>query len=900
MFDKTKHHVYFSLAVAFLSLSIILVVKNAAFSPVLYLLAIISVLFVSIISTYIRLSLSDKLIFSDTVINDGSSLVMAANEAGDVIYINKTFTKVLGFTEEEVLGKGWWKVRKVISNDKNPYDKITKGEIENTATVLLETKNKNQRWIHWNNTKLNNGIFVGIGTDITDRREYEQRFQELVESASDIIYTTDSKGNFSYINDVAAKFTGYSKNELIGQNYTFLVDKDHKHEVTEFYKSEITNKKLESYLEFPFKTKSGKMLWVGQSTLNKYSDTNGEFTGAQVICRDITERVSVEQKLKQHNSDLYVINQVKEIILGASDAESMYKKILAHLGNNSDKSNLFSLGIFSMDALTFKTIFFDAQEKTFSENNFQVKPELIRFVGSNVNYIVNVSENNEALKMYKELQQPLGKYKSAVIMPISNAQKTFGFVGFFSLVENIYQTDHYNLVKDICTSLAGFFVQYEQRQIIEETNRRVENYSKQLEILNESKARLITYHTLDDLYKGVINLLYEKIENVYRVSILVHDLDQGMGNLIFKDKESGQINNKFITTKDVPTIPFHLKGEIFEKKNFDLDAGLSEEDKFWHNKGVKAVVSVPIMINGNLFASVNLLSKIPNNFSEQQIAIVREINDSAATVIEQIQYQDIISMKNKDISDNINYAKRIQSALMPSEELLHEILPESFLIFSQRETLGGDFYWFEKRGDNIFIAVGDCTGHGISGSLLTILASDYIKQAVETKNFCDPALILEYLNASLQNTLNKYSSEDEILDGLDISFGVLNTKSNMFLYSSAMHTFYIARNNELTEYKGNRKPIGGISEALIKEPNFTTHVIQLEKNDMIYFTTDGYIDQFHFKTDKRFSKTKLKQLLLTINSKSAKEQKEILLDEHLKWKGTLTQTDDICFVGFKI
>ncbi len=899
LFDKTKHHLFFSLAVTFISLIISIAVNQPAFSNILYLLAIVCILFVSIISTYIRLSLSDKLIFADTVINDGSSLVMAANETGDVIYINKTFTKVLGFTEEDALGKGWWKVRKVISNDNNPYDKIKRGEIESTATVLLETKNKSHRWIQWNNTKLSNGVFVGIGTDITERREYEQRFRQLVETANDIIYTTDEKGKINYINEVGTRFTGFSKEELMSQSYMMLVDEVYKNKVADFYKLQIKNKSAESYFEFPCKTKSGKILWVGQSVLNKFSEVTGEFTSAQVICRDITERVFVEQKLKQHNADLNVINQVKEIILGANDAATMYRDILKLLGANSDKSSFFSLGIFSMNSNTLKTIFLDTYDKNITENSFPVKAAHVNFVAENKTFILNVSSNNEAIKIYSELQQPFGKYKSAVLMPIVNSKKTYGFVGFFSLAENVYQMDHYNLVKDICTSLAGFFVQYEQLQIIEETNRRIQNYSEQLEILNESKALLITYNNLNDLYYGMIGLLYDKIQNIYRVSILVHELDKGLGTLFFRDEESKEIGSKIILTKDVPNIPHHLKGRIYEKQNFEAEE-LSNEDKFWQAKDVKSIISLPIMINRNLFASVNLLSKIPNNFTDRQKLIICEINESAATVIEQIQFKDIISQKNKDISDNINYAKRIQSALMPSEDLLNKLLPESFLIFSQRDSLGGDFYWFEQRDDNIFIAAGDCTGHGISGSLLTILASDYIKQAVEVKNLIDPGLILEYLNESLQGTLNKYSEEDEILDGLDISFGVYNIKTNLFLFASAMHNFYLARNNELIEYKGNRKPIGRVNEMSAQDLNFTTHVITLEKNDVVYFTTDGYTDQFHFKTEKRFTRIRLKQLLLQINDKSVKEQKEILLAEHHKWRGDLSQTDDICFIGFKI
>jgi PAS domain S-box-containing protein len=892
IFEKTKHYVFFSIIVAALTVTIALVTKDAVFSGPIYILAIISILFVSIVSIYIRLSLSDKLVFANTVINDGSSIVMAADTKGDVIYINNTFTKILGFTEEEVLGQGWWKVRKVISTEKNPYDTITKGQIDSTATVLLETKSGARKWIQWNNSKLESGVFVGIGTDITERREYEQRFRQLVENAKDIIYTTKADGTFDYINETGIMLAEYSKEELLGKNYRDMVDDQYKRRVAAFFALQLKNKSRESYFEFPFRTKSGKIAWVGQSTLYKYDEVTGEFKGTQAICRDISERVLVQEKLKANNRDLIVINRIKEIILASSDLVSTYNNILFQLVNNSDKSHFFSINIFSRNRETLNSYTINVKDKQIEKVVHPIKEEWIQEAGNVKKNTIDFNSDTEETELYKKLNQPTHIYASAVILPIIGNDKVYGFVGFFSYNENIYGETAAILVGDISTSLANFFVQYDQRRIIKE-------YSNQLEILNESKSRLLSYDNLNDVYKGIIGLLYEKIENVYRVSILIHSLDSAIGNLIFKDEESKGVDSKMISTKNIPNLPFHLRGEVFERKNFDKESELVDEDIVWQKKGVKAVVSFPLVIGEKLFASVTLLSKVPNNFTEQQKILIKEINESAATVIEQIQFRDIIAEKNKDINDNINYAKRIQGALMPTDELLHNILPQSFLIFNQRDSLGGDFYWFEKRGENIFVAVGDCTGHGVSGALLTILASDYIKQAVEDRKYEDPALVLEFLSTSLQGTLNKYATDDEILDGLDISFGVYNTQTKLFLFSAAMHTFYLARNNELIEYKGNRKPIGGSNGGDTRD-HFSTHLIQLETNDVIYFTTDGYVDQFHHKTEKRYGRTRFKQTLLMINDKDVNEQKDILLKEHQKWRGNISQTDDICMLGFKI
>lgn len=521
-----------------------------------------------------------------------------------------------------------------------------------------------------------------------------------------------------------------------------------------------------------------------------------------------------------------------------------------------------------------------------------VDHESIELLRSITSPIINFSSHKKEAEILRLLHQPTNQFKSVVISRIESANKLYGFVCFFSQTENIYQEDHVFMVKDICTSLSSFFVQYDQRQIIND-------YSKQLEILNASKTKLISYSNIHDLYHGIIELLYQEIKNIYRVSILVHDLDKKIGNLIYKDNKSPTITSKIINTSNVPTVPLHITGRIFEKQDLDNDTELSEEDKLWHSRGIKSIISLPIMIDDKLYASVNLLSTIPNNFTEQQKALIKEINESAAIVIAQLIFKEIISEKNKDISDNINYAKRIQNALMPTEEYLSKLLPESFLIFSQRDSLGGDFYWYDQLDDTIFMAVGDCTGHGVSGSLLTILASDYLKQAIEVKKFTDPGLILEQLRDSMHATLNKYTAGDEIMDGLDISLGAYNVKTKTFMYASAMQYFYLVRDNELMEYKGNRKPIGGAA-AMESSYYFTTHLFQLKEGDMIYFTTDGYIDQLQQTTEKRFGKTRFKQLLLLISDLPTNKQKKNLIEQHEKWKGNLPQTDDICLLGFKV
>lgn len=239
---------------------------------------------------------------------------------------------------------------------------------------------------------------------------------------------------------------------------------------------------------------------------------------------------------------------------------------------------------------------------------------------------------------------------------------------------------------------------------------------------------------------------------------------------------------------------------------------------------------------------------------------------------------------------------------MPKLSVLQNTVPESFLFFSQKDVLGGDFYWFDNIEDKTYIVVGDCTGHGVSGALLSILASDIIKQAVLELRLTDPGMILQHLNYKILSTLNQSThntiEENEIVDGLDISFAVINHQQNSIYFSGAMHNAYIIREQELIELKGNRKPIG------VSYPNennfYGTHVLSLKKNDLLYFFTDGYCDQFHHQTSKKFGKLQFRELLLKIRTLPFSEQHQQVLETHKNWKGELDQTDDICVIGLKL
>jgi serine phosphatase RsbU (regulator of sigma subunit) len=261
---------------------------------------------------------------------------------------------------------------------------------------------------------------------------------------------------------------------------------------------------------------------------------------------------------------------------------------------------------------------------------------------------------------------------------------------------------------------------------------------------------------------------------------------------------------------------------------------------------------------------------------------------------------DVISEKNKEILDSINYAKRIQAAILPPARLWNEALPESFVLYKPKDIVAGDFYWLERRDDQVLFAAADCTGHGVPGALVSVICNNGLNRSVREYGLTDPGLILDKTREIIVAEFEK--SEDEVKDGMDISLGSLWISDDgsraILLWSGANNPLWIIRggSGEFEEIKPDKQPIGKFAAA---RP-FTTHEVLLTKGDTLYIFTDGYQDQFGGEKGKKFRASELKELLLASQNKNMVAQKKILDDAFEKWKGNLEQIDDVCVIGVRI
>ncbi len=263
-----------------------------------------------------------------------------------------------------------------------------------------------------------------------------------------------------------------------------------------------------------------------------------------------------------------------------------------------------------------------------------------------------------------------------------------------------------------------------------------------------------------------------------------------------------------------------------------------------------------------------------------------------------------VSEKNKEITDSINYAKRIQQSILPPEEEVAKHLKDCFILYQPKDIVSGDFYWSintttSNTGTALnIIAAADCTGHGIPGAFMSMLGYTLLNQTIKNPGINSPADVLDFLNSELPKNLKSYGQEATIRDGMDIALCAIDSSANKLYFAAANNPAWVIRNNELIELKPNKQAITAGTD-IAKKP-FTTTSFDLQKNDCIYIFTDGYADQFGGPKGKKFKYKQLEQLLIANTTKTMKEQKQFLQQAFDNWKGELEQVDDVLIVGIRV
>ena len=259
----------------------------------------------------------------------------------------------------------------------------------------------------------------------------------------------------------------------------------------------------------------------------------------------------------------------------------------------------------------------------------------------------------------------------------------------------------------------------------------------------------------------------------------------------------------------------------------------------------------------------------------------------------------IINQHNEDMLNSINYAKKIQTAILPPLELIQKNIPQSFIFYNPKDIVSGDFYFFKELipGKKYVIAACDCTGHGVPGALMSMIGNNFLEQIIDDDCF-SPAEILTKLNRSVIYTLKQDAMQSESRDGMDVSICMVDIEKQTLTFAGANRPLYIVdADGGFLEIKGDKRPIGGLDNSLFE---FKEHIIELKEQANYYLFSDGYVDQFGGEKNKKFSTKRLKGLLGEIYKRPMHEQSDVISKSFIQWKLNNGQTDDVLFIGFRV
>jgi serine phosphatase RsbU (regulator of sigma subunit) len=298
-----------------------------------------------------------------------------------------------------------------------------------------------------------------------------------------------------------------------------------------------------------------------------------------------------------------------------------------------------------------------------------------------------------------------------------------------------------------------------------------------------------------------------------------------------------------------------------------------------------------------VIVSVYVIIKFRERKQKQfQEMLQRKLDERTREVVMQ---KEEIEIKNKDITDSINYAQRIQASILPPISKLQENFSGSFVFYQPRDIVSGDFYWYEKFDSSRFLIVcADSTGHGVPGAFMSMIGTTLIKDICARFNFDSPANLLKILDKEIMSALNQNIEAERSNDGMDIIVAEINLKDFSLKVASAMRPMIIYKDGEQIYLRGSRSSVGGQYE--VEEKEFDSQDFRLSKGDKIYMFSDGYPDQFGGPLGRKFKMVRLKNMLRDIHDKPMDEQYNYIKNNFELWKEDIEQVDDVLFMGIEL
>ncbi|EAY25326.1 PAS domain S-box protein [Microscilla marina ATCC 23134] len=816
---------------------------------------------------------------------------------GKILEVNSIFCYVTGYERESLIGRDHQTLISTEEYDQAKYEKfwsdLVKG-IPASGESKFIAQNKTELWFSTSYTPIidQQGLIskiILLTNDITAQKLQNLEFETQYKAVNQLNATVelDLNGRVIKANDLFLNLIGYSADEIQGlKHHHLLVSEMYTEgEIQSFWQELLTQESKQG--EFLLRTKNGENIWLA-GAYNVVKNLNGEPQKILTFARDVSRTKRIAQEYKQ-------------LSLVASKTNNAVM-----IANERGVLQWVNQGFIQMSGYSFDEA-----------------------VGKTPGELMHGEDTDEATVAY--LMERIGEGKEAstdIVAYKKNGEKYWVNLSAAPVYDDYGQLVNFVSIEVDITERKAL-----EEEILRAKERTETMYAITSDISGNLEAQLsqvLEFATrLLGLEVGIISKITENEYQVY--SVYPSDDTIAVGQLFPLDKVYCEITLRedkiiaFHSVLDTPYsshpcyaqfqtlayigVPVRLDGEIFGTLSFSSTQSLSKA----FSQGDKDFILLLAEWIGGALSRLRYEQtlKLMNEESALMNTILNEKNELLDKKNKQVEKQnEAIQEQYHVIKDSIEYAERIQRAILPPLDKIQQALPNSFIYYRPRDLVSGDFYWFaEKRehhqNKNI-IAVVDCTGHGVPGAFMSMIGTNLLNQVVHDKEVHQPNLILQEVHRLIRQVLHQNELDNN--DGMDIGILTIDKKNKTIDFAGAKHSLLMVKNKTMTVVKGDRLPLGG--EQLELERTFKNHQIPYPKVPgalTLYLTTDGYQDQFGGQKGRKFMTLRFRELLENIHQKPMAEQYEILHETLDFWMNPIdsekkyyNQIDDILVMGISL
>ncbi|MBS1650520.1 MAG: GAF domain-containing protein [Bacteroidetes bacterium] len=635
--------------------------------------------------------------------------------------------------------------------------------------------------------------------------------------------------------------------------------------------------------------------------------------------------VKQKEEIEKSNENTRLISEIGKEITSTFSINQIIEKVYISVNKIMD-ATMFGIGIYNdlKNSIEFKGVI--EKGELLEDYDYQMadsgRPAVSCFISQKDLVINNFTQEYINTKKVRSRHSIPGQNTESIIyLPLTTSGKKIGVITVQSFNVSAYSEYHVQVLKSlavytaIALDNASLYNNLDQRvkERTEEIKTAYDNARLLSQIAEDISSSLSVQTIVAKVYKNVNKLLDATMFGIgiYNPANKMLEFKSFMENNQIMEDFSYSVNDKnrlaaicFSNKKEI-----HINDYTSEYTNYfkDIQAPISGKDS-------ASIIYLPIYSKDNVIGVITVQSFEKNRYSSYHFDLIKNISVSAGIAIDNASlYQNleekikertievlnqkaIIEGKNKDITDSIKYAKKIQQAISPNVNEFNRNFSESFIHFKPKDIVSGDFFWFEHFDDITVFAAADCTGHGVPGAFMSLICREITNKIIVEQKTINPSEALKKIDERLVQLIKK-TSENASNDGMDIALCAYHKNENKLYFSGAQRPLIFIRNNNLEEIKGSKFSIGGHSA---ENKKFQLHQMDVKQGDIFYLATDGYADQFGGANGKKLKFKNFKELLLKNYIKPFTEQKNMLSSKFEEWKGVNEQVDDVCVIGIKI